>query len=179
MPQHNEFNFKLGFDEGRKDKLVQDLKNARISKVKRTKKVPEYESNADIFLTNLRKHLKNLQKQRKNERMKGAREYIKFVKKQEFVHKDMQNPQYKVINRFRFTIFKDQILPRSVDGRMTSGKAWRNLKNCWIGFKKAYNLNDIDNMKFYGYGIQKHLWLLEEIPIDFEHIGLKPYKSFI
>lgn len=146
-------------------------------KQKPPKKLDKKLNKSDIFLLNLKKHLQTQERKRKYAMFKSARKYVKDIKKESYRYKDMQNPNYKKFNKYRYSAFRDHILTRSHDG-LTVGLAWSLLKKCWIGFKECYRLGNYEGMKFYGEGIQKYLYLLEEIPIDFSNIGLKPFKYF-
>jgi|SRR3982751_2422257 len=147
------------------------------NKIKRITKVPNYESKSEIFLANLKKHLVSLKRKQETQKRKKARRFVQDMKKESYRYEDMQKPNYKVYNKYRYSYFANQVLTRSMSG-LTVAKAWHLLSKCWIGFKKSHRLNNIEGMRFYGKGIQKYLWLLEEIPLEFSDIGLKPYKAF-
>lgn len=128
---------------------------------------------SEVFLENLKKYL---QKQNKKKFDKIVKKELKYLKKQEYLYKDLQNPNYKRLNVYRFN--PNYILTRSFNN-LTAGQAWNSLSQCWSAFKINYSSNNKEGMKHYALGIQKYLYLLEELPVDFSNIGLQPFKYFL
>ncbi len=132
---------------------------------------------SDVFLTALKKEKQRQKKRvRYATRIKPAARYIAEMKKEVKKYGDMQHPEYKVVNMYRFNAFRNHLLMRSSEG-LTAGEAWVLLRKCWLGFKVAQQVGNERGMRFYARGIQKYVYLLEEVPIDFSNIGLKPYKE--
>lgn len=156
--------------------IAKNKKKEKKAVVKKKQQLPTTISGN--FIRNVKKYKQRLRTKAKYAAYKEVRKFVYDLKKQSYKYKDMQHPDYKKFNFYRFSAFKKHILPRSEEG-ITVEMAWIRLWKCWTGFKISYGLGNTKGMKHYGRGIQKYAYLLEEIPPDMSNIGLKPYNPFI
>ena len=133
---------------------------------------------SDMFIIALKRQ-KEKQSRAKhyNEKVKPAMRFVKEMKKETYRYQDMQHAEYKPFNMYRYGAFENHVLMRSSEG-LTAGNAWAGLRDSWKGFKICMSLGNERGMRFYGRGILKFAYLLEEVPIDLSWLGLKPYKEF-
>lgn len=155
-----------------KDKVAK--RKAKSNYIKKKRKQSVNNTKSAIFLKELKRFMK---KEKQKYYSKVAREYLGDLKKEGYRYKDMQHPMFKKHNRYRLNYFQDHILFRSLEG-LTARQAWALVDKCWKGFKKSYRIGYQEGIKYYGEGLSKYLYLLEEVQPDFSHLGIKPYKPY-
>lgn len=162
--------------------IIQENKRRDKKLVKNKRKkvvIPPSKTISENFLRKLKTHVRREKAKSRKLAFKEVRKFVYDMKKQGYKYKDMQSPDYKKFNVYRFSSFENHILPRSFESPITAKTAWICLKKCWIGFKDSYALGNDDGVKFYGRGIQKYAYLLEEVVPDMSNIGLDKYNPFI
>ncbi len=117
---------------------------------------------------------KEINKRKRTLIARHKREYLRFIKKQAYKYKDMQNPEYKKFNIYKMM---GQVPLKRCSDNMVASQAWDMLINSWTGFRINHAHNHKEGYIYYGQGIQRAVYLLELPPMrDFEqYLGLRPY----